>query len=275
MLEYAAHAANTWTADELRQAFEKTASENGTDPEESLRELLRSDEETDAGEFWEKVETNLTAPKMRLLFVADEIPDELERVVMFLNAQMPKVEVLAVEIKQFKGPQTQTLVPRVTGRTASPNSKGSSRSRSRLSLESFLDCFTDEETQIVAKRLLNAANGPGVTCRPHSSSFTVQVECTEWPRPVTVAWLYVPEGTWMKTKEFSFGTAILDEVPGSKNDLRETLERWANQFSGDIFTTDVSSKGVAAWSVDYQAAAQHADVLVERLERVISELRSL
>ena len=103
MLEYAAHAAQTWTADELRKTFEETASDNGVDPDERLRKLLETEDEADADSFWEDVATNLTATQMRLLFVADEIPDELERIVMFQNAQMTNVEGLAVEIKQFKG----------------------------------------------------------------------------------------------------------------------------------------------------------------------------
>ena len=74
---------------------------------EALQRLLQTDAEPDADAFWENVATNLSAKRMRLLFVADEIPDPLERVVEFLNAQMPNVEVLAVEIKQFRGAQTQ------------------------------------------------------------------------------------------------------------------------------------------------------------------------
>ena len=126
MLEYAAHAAQTWTGDELRRTFEGSAAADGLDPEEVIRRLLETDGDTDVDRFWEEVATNLTATRMRLLFVADEIPDELERIVMFLNAQMPSVEVLAVEIKQFRGKSTQTLVPRVIGRVANVTASRSS-----------------------------------------------------------------------------------------------------------------------------------------------------
>lgn len=102
MLEYAAHAAQTLTADELRSRFEESAQASGRDPAEMLGELL-ADEEPDADRFWEAAAGNLAAKRMRLLFVADEIPDPLRRVVEFLNAQMPHIEVLAVEIKQFRG----------------------------------------------------------------------------------------------------------------------------------------------------------------------------
>ena len=39
----------------------------------------RADEEPDINDFWEEVATNLAANRLRLLFVADEIPAELER----------------------------------------------------------------------------------------------------------------------------------------------------------------------------------------------------
>ena len=55
---------------------------------------------------------------MHLVFVADEIPSELRRVVEFLNEQMDPVEVLAVEAKQYVGGDLKTLVPRVVGQTA-------------------------------------------------------------------------------------------------------------------------------------------------------------
>ena len=103
LLEYAAHAAETWTADELRETFEESAAKRGLEPDEILDTLLQSDGEPDADGFWQSVATNLAARRLRLLFVADEIPDPLERVAEFLNEQMPNIEVLAVEIKQFRG----------------------------------------------------------------------------------------------------------------------------------------------------------------------------
>ena len=81
LLEYAAHASRTWTADDLRRTFEESVNAQGHDPVEVLGRLLRSDGEPDADGFWENVATNLSARRIRLLFVADEIPDPLERVV--------------------------------------------------------------------------------------------------------------------------------------------------------------------------------------------------
>lgn len=84
MLDYAAHATQTWNIDDIRRIFEERAGAAGQDPAAALAELLQEDE-PDADEFWRDVETNLRAARLRLLFVADGIPDELTRVVEFLN----------------------------------------------------------------------------------------------------------------------------------------------------------------------------------------------
>ena len=279
MLEYAAHAANTWTADELRQTFEESATSLGIEPDEKLGELLDEDDDTDADQFWEKVATNLTATRLRLLFVADEIPDELERIVMFLNAQMANVEVLAVEIKQFKGHHSQSLVPRVIGRIADPSQSSSSRSRSRISRESFLADFDDRPTRNVAERLLDAAQRSGgrLGLRQNMVSIRVRVRRELWKPQITLAWLYPPSssGGWFKARSFHFGSAIIHYPEPPEGELRGVVERWIDQFARDEFTTDAEASDISAWSVDYQSAVQHADVLVNRIERVISELRSL
>ena len=90
MLEYAAHAAVTWTKDELRRAFEQSSRDQDRDPDQVLGELLGPDEDVDTDRFWDEVARNLAANRLRLLFVADGIPEPLERVVAFLNAQMPR-----------------------------------------------------------------------------------------------------------------------------------------------------------------------------------------
>jgi hypothetical protein len=62
-----------------------------------------------------KVKVNLQAGRVRMVFVSDQIPAELRRIVEFLNKQMDPAEVLAVEIKQYTGQGLKTLVPRVIG----------------------------------------------------------------------------------------------------------------------------------------------------------------
>jgi hypothetical protein len=88
-----------------------------------------SDADTDEEEFWQKAKTNLQAGKVRLVFVADEIPTELRRVIEFLNQQMHPAEVLALEIKQYIGGTLRTLVPRIVGQTVEAQQKKSGVAR--------------------------------------------------------------------------------------------------------------------------------------------------
>lgn len=116
MLDYAANAVVHWPVESLRSTFEARCQLEGSDPEEQVAALLQGTASTE--EFWQNVKTNLQAGRIRLLFVADQIPVELRRVVEFLNTQMDPAEVLAIEIPQFVGPGVRTLVPTVLGRTA-------------------------------------------------------------------------------------------------------------------------------------------------------------
>ena len=106
----------------------------------------------------------------------------------FLNGQMPGIEVLAVEIKQFRGKSTQTLVPRVIGRTAASSASGTARgTRLLLTRESFLDGFASDEARSVASRLLDVAQESGGTLQWGSSSVSIRMSCSVWRQPITIA----------------------------------------------------------------------------------------
>jgi len=121
MLDYAANGVVYWPAEAMRAQFERTCERRGTDPAEALVALLGPDGDHDA--FWQVAKQNLQAGRVRLVFVADHIPTELQRVVEFLNGQMDPAEVLAVEIKQYVGQSQQALVPRLVGQTAAAQQK--------------------------------------------------------------------------------------------------------------------------------------------------------
>src|SRR5436190_21303540 len=96
--------------------------------------LLGEDEDPD--QFWATVAVNLSAGRLRLVFVADVIPPELRRIVEFLNEQMDRTEVLALEVRQYveqgvtEGDRRLTLVPRLIGETeAARQAKGKSGRR--------------------------------------------------------------------------------------------------------------------------------------------------
>ena len=126
MLDYAANAVVYWPIDALRTVFERRCETEGRDAETELGRVLgEEDEET----YWAQAAANLKAGRIRLVFVADQIPRELRRVVEFLNEQM-SAEVLAIEVKQYLGEGgVRTLVPRVIGQTAAttPSRTGGGR----------------------------------------------------------------------------------------------------------------------------------------------------
>lgn len=128
MLDYAANGVRYWPVDSLRAAFEATQQELGNDPTEVLAHLCQ-DPGTELEEFFVRVGDNLRSGRIRMVFVADVIPDELMRITEFLNEQMSPAEVFAVEVKQYKaqGHPGTVIVPAVYGRTASASVKSSTR----------------------------------------------------------------------------------------------------------------------------------------------------
>ncbi|MDP9067409.1 MAG: DUF4268 domain-containing protein [Actinomycetota bacterium] len=124
MLDYAANGLSYWRVETLRENFESTQTGRGEDPAEVLRELLANEDDPEA--FWERVRTNLAARKVRLVFVADDVPDELRALIEFLNEQMRSVEVLGLEVKQYAGEGgLRTLVAAAVGQTqAAQQAKG-------------------------------------------------------------------------------------------------------------------------------------------------------
>lgn len=144
MLDYAANGVVHWQIETLRARFE----ENSEDAERDLAELLDTID-ADPEEFWQKAKTNLKAGKVRLVFISDKIPDELRRIVEFLNEQMDPAEVLAVEIKQYVSQDSnlKTLVPRIIGQTtkAQDHKSGGVRTSRQWDETSF---FEELESQV-------------------------------------------------------------------------------------------------------------------------------
>ena len=281
MMDYAAHATQTWNVGDIRQAFEARVSAAGQEPDIVLSELLQAEDETDSDSFWQQVETNLRAARLRLLFVADGIPEELTRVVEFLNEQMPGIEVLAVEIKQFRGETgSSTLVPRVIGRTSESISASRRRAGSQFdhTEATLIDSLDAPAVQEVARRLFKVAQEHGATCRGRVSSVTIRQSCPAWNRPIAVAWLYAPGAVgWGSQQGFFFGAGnntegFFESLP---QNLRDLLEDWVKEVEGFPTAIWAPAKGVKSYAISHQDAAANIDLLAERLERVLVELREL
>lgn len=157
MLDYVANAQAYWAAGRMRQMLaDELGSAEAADSR--LAEYLGVDRSADTvpkelEAFWHKVEANMRDGNVRLLFVADELPRELKRLIEFLNEQFTKIEVLGVELRQYVGQGIKALVPRVVGQTeAAREQKERSSPRSSaagsvpLSEEQF---FSDRDSAVV------------------------------------------------------------------------------------------------------------------------------
>lgn len=162
MLDYAANGSKYWPVAELREGVEQRATGDGPDPVTALWPDI------DVEQFWESVATNLNAGKMRLLFVADQIPAELARIIEFLNEQMSPAEVLGVELRQYAGATGSQVayVPRVIGQTSrAQEAKGSLQGRQPWDEDEFLS-VADEQLEpagrVLVRQLLADATDRGV-----------------------------------------------------------------------------------------------------------------
>lgn len=181
MLDYAANAVAYWPVEKMRAEYEATCGARSLDPDQEIQALVES--KMDSEQFWQAVKTNLQAGKVRMLFVADKIPTELQRIIEFLNQQMDPAEVLGVEIKQYVGSGMKTLVPRVIGQTMeAEDRKAVARGPSKQWDEpSFFETLTSKkgaESANIARNIFAWATERGLRIRwgkgaKHGSFFAV------------------------------------------------------------------------------------------------------
>lgn len=160
MLDYAANAMAYWPVSKIRETLENTLIENDLEITEVFDKLMGND--IDQNEYWKRVETNLHSGRVRLIFVADEIPRELRRIIEFLNQQMNPAEVFGIEIKQFKGEGIRSLVPHIVGMTADAEirksaGKTSSKQWDQEMFFEFLENRGNESEIANAKQILDWA----------------------------------------------------------------------------------------------------------------------
>ncbi|MYD71278.1 MAG: hypothetical protein F4W89_11125 [Acidobacteria bacterium] len=276
MLDYAAHATKTMEMADVRRDFEASHGDNANGV---LFEFLQPDDDADPAAmveaFWDSLAINLAAKRVRLLFVADRIPDELARVVEFLNEQMPRIEVLAVEIKQFQGVALRTLVPQVIGRIAAADAEPPGP-RSRLTIEQFCEQLPDPAAVQAARQLIATAKKCGAMVNRKQGSLTITVQTTIRSAPLTVAWLFPNMNpSWGGLKGFTIGQVNWVELPEK---TQAKFDELFSQMSGDSFTERVGSDktgGSRGWAVDPAVVAQHISLIEKRLADAISILKAL
>ena len=162
MLDYAANGVVYWPVASLRAQYETSVN----NPSQDIAEKLGEDVDPDI--LWENVDRNMQEGRVRLVFLADEIPRELRRIVEFLNEQM-RAEVLAVEVRQHVAADAQfrTLTTTVYGRTEravqkkTPRGPGrEKRNWTRESLLEVAETISEGLVQVFAEVLAWAERHP-------------------------------------------------------------------------------------------------------------------
>lgn len=275
MLDYASNGSVYWTFEDLRAAFENRCQTDGVDPEEQVRAHWAV-ADGDQSQFWQTVIENLRAGRVRMVFVSDVIPNELKRIVEFLNEQMRNAEVLAVEIRQFSGEGLQTLVPRVIGQTT--HAQGSKQRAAKGSKWTWarMQPLLAEKSQRsveVASAVLHWAETAGLRIwwgegREQGSFMPILDHGGQWYGPVFITsnaraelWFDVlrqrrPFDDLRVRQEF---VAMLEQVPGLQID-KDRLERRPN-FRLDVVQTEQDLRQLLAaldWFVDRARREQGA-----------------
>lgn len=226
MLDYAANGLEYWPKGKLRVLAEETAATTGRCLGDALGELLRMgealpDDEQDA--FWETVDDNLARGTIRLLFVSDAIPKELRRIIEFLNARMPDVEVLGVELKQFvnAGQNLKAFVPRVIGQTERRQANKAQGKQKFTSIEAQLRDYPCKET---FEGIVRLARQKGHAAEPGITNFSLRFPLHG--KQITYAFCK-PAGPSLQ-----FYTEYLAPYPKLKEGIEETLTRLGYAYNG-------------------------------------------
>lgn len=187
LLDYAANASAWWPPGRIREmATRKHGSIEALN--EAVCRLLPGADADTIEQFWADVDRNLAAGRLRLLFVADRIPTELRRVIEFLNAHMPSVEVLGVEIAQYQGLGAEAYVPRVVGQTEAARD-ARQLPRGKTTEAAFLGSIP-AEFRPVTEALLEGASRRQLTIAWGQKGFSVRVPLGE--KLASVFYAYPP-----------------------------------------------------------------------------------
>lgn len=171
MFDYAANAVVYLPVEEIKERVESQY-----DDPALIEDFL--DPQISMEVFWQKVKTNLNAGKIRMVFVADELPRELKRIIEFLNEQMDPAEVLGVEIKQYVDAEKKikTLVPRVIGQTMGAQiKKGIGKKEALLDQDSFLN-EVDDSGKVFFLNLFHFAENNGLIIKWGTKGFSLNIK---------------------------------------------------------------------------------------------------
>lgn len=245
MLDYAS---GNWELGDIRSTFER----------ESPDAVLPDG-------FWDSVGRNIALQRFKLLFVSDEIPVRLERIVLLLDDQMRDIAVGAIEIKRYVRGTFETFVTRAIGAASSDDVRHPSLPiPNRID---FMAMLEDDEQRDAVSQIFDAVSGDGKVDY-HKESITIRSERPPPASPISLVWLHHP-GSSSYDIRFGYENRCLTDV-----DAKGALETWeagiAEIDDAEMVTTWPKS---TTWSIPYALLPANIDAIVELLKTVMSELR--
>ena len=173
MLDYAANAVSWWRVDELAKWFDKSCEEEGVKSYDRLSALLQTDS-PDVESFWRSVQANLSSGRIRMIFVADRIAPELQRIVEFLNEQMSQATVAALELRPFASGGDRILAPRLIGATARAIAQKKVAGTAESAEDWFATVFAGPDpSRESARHFINIITGLGASPKVASQSLAL------------------------------------------------------------------------------------------------------
>lgn len=227
MLDYAANAQLYWPVDRIRSlATQRYGGPDNLDAEVSrLLDNGAGLASEDIDMFWTTVSVNLRQGRVRLLFVADELPRELKRTIEFLNGQMPDVDVLGVEIPQYLGDSFKALVPRLVGQTElTRQSKIPPTSQGKTNREKFLSSFGPDLLDFYRDLVAKAEATEGVSVDWGQKNAIIKILPKSSAKSISVLYLNPPGSNGQEEPALEFYLEYIASF-GISEQLREALGR--------------------------------------------------
>lgn len=299
VLEYAAYSA-FFPRDDIRAMFEA----NANDPVAELGKLFESEASDDQiNRFWNTVCTNLAEGRLRLMLVADDIPDETCRVASFLNDRLCDIAVFAIQVENpgattgdvpparivvspdtvfdelaiderpmLPEPSLQTNAPRIGKVDYYQEKPGGMR------LENLYQ-HLPSPARTTMLELVEAAYRAGACFEAEKYSLVINAKTDLWHRPIKLIWLDPPVPQSRGNSygvpgafTFGYGGGMFNK---SKPNLvlAKSLDKWVNRFESDVYERrpgqSIHNK---QWVLSYDQVANEIESLCKHLIATIKDL---
>ncbi|MFT4227490.1 hypothetical protein [Micropruina sp.] len=184
VLDLAANGVQGWSAAQLREALTATQGD-------AIRAVAawQPDTNLDLDDFLARVGDNLQQGRLRLILATDVVPDEMRRLVSFLDDQLDRTRLYALELSRPALTYGETAVPARVQRPSSKRVAHSGAPATRRSRDDMLSEATPE-TRTVLDRIETLAHDLNLITEHSPSALLLKTGARE-----TLAAVYFPWNT--------------------------------------------------------------------------------